>query len=230
MGRKTDLPQPLAHYATRYGVAVDSIKRWRTLARQKGDPCPLDDPSDLIAWWGRCMSYACPDNILAATTPELPAAPQSQPPPTSASPEPSQDLDSLGLSPEEELRMSAATLRAAYNRLQHAYDSAPTTIPACAKALAAEQATHARVKASVEKHRLTGGNYLPRASVEQDLARLAQMIADLDAASARRLIESCPSLTPEASAELRAALDRDSAHRAQLLRNLNGPTPLTLAA
>jgi hypothetical protein len=228
MARRTDLPQPLAFYADRYGVSEDSIKRWRKLGATESDRCPLEDPLALSQWWSRNMSYACPSSILAAGTPDLP--PQQSKPAEPESPPPC-DFDSLGLSPEEELDIAASALKAAALRLRYACAESPRSIAACQRELSSAQSTHSRVKAAVEKQRLAGGAYVSRAEVEQDITRLSQILADLDAASSRRIIESCLSLTAESRAEVEVALARDAELRASVLRNLTSPTPpLTLAA
>lgn len=88
-------PPPLAvsyareeeEYAAEIGVHKRAIYRWIQLGRQAKDPCPLDDRSQMLAWWARHMSRAAPSYVvqwvgaaaLAPAPAEVPAAPAPVP-------------------------------------------------------------------------------------------------------------------------------------------------------
>lgn len=54
-----------AEYAKDYGVSARNIKRWVKCGRDKNDPCPLDSPHEMAAWWERVMTWRVPDSLLA---------------------------------------------------------------------------------------------------------------------------------------------------------------------
>lgn len=57
-------------HAERMGVSVRGVKNWLALGREKGDPCPLEDPAELLAWFGRHLTRA-PNSKLVARLVEL---------------------------------------------------------------------------------------------------------------------------------------------------------------
>jgi hypothetical protein len=53
-------------YAGIYETALRTVKRWAATGREAGDPCPLDEPGKMPAWWTRHMKHRVPDSILRA--------------------------------------------------------------------------------------------------------------------------------------------------------------------
>lgn len=56
----------MSEAADRYGAAPRTVKRWKAHGVEKGDPCPLEDPEAMVAWWSKWMVHRVPDGILAA--------------------------------------------------------------------------------------------------------------------------------------------------------------------
>lgn len=52
--------------AERYDSSTRTIKRWRSIGKTAGDPCPLDEPERMLGWWARNMSQKAPDGINLA--------------------------------------------------------------------------------------------------------------------------------------------------------------------
>lgn len=52
--------------AARYDSSTRTIKRWRSIGKAAGDPCPLEEPERMLAWWSRNMSQKAPDGINLA--------------------------------------------------------------------------------------------------------------------------------------------------------------------
>lgn len=52
-------------YAEFYSTTDRTIKRWKAVARKAGKRLPpLDDPVDMVVWWGEVMSHKVPDKLL----------------------------------------------------------------------------------------------------------------------------------------------------------------------
>jgi hypothetical protein len=96
--------------AVRYDSSTRTIKRWRSIGKAAGDPCPLEEPERMLGWWARNMSQKAPDGINLAVIGErkkpavakpVKAAVPSAPPVEEAVPLPAdEDLGEVGLSAE----------------------------------------------------------------------------------------------------------------------------------
>lgn len=67
------------HYARQYGKGLRTIKRWVAIGKSKGEFCPLDDPAKLPGWWGRCMEYSIPAEVLAVCSARPPSNDEAPP-------------------------------------------------------------------------------------------------------------------------------------------------------
>lgn len=56
----------LAQWAAVYGTERRQLRRWFNIGVAEKDPCPLDDPHEMPAWWARRMKHRPPEKILAA--------------------------------------------------------------------------------------------------------------------------------------------------------------------
>lgn len=67
-----------------YGMAKRSVKRWASVGKMNGDPCPLDSPLEMVEWWERNMKQRVPPEIWTAAGPDavmkLPPAKPISPP------------------------------------------------------------------------------------------------------------------------------------------------------
>jgi hypothetical protein len=73
--RRTGLRHRLEHYAAEYESALRTVKRWVADGKAAGDPCPLDDPEALLAWWSRNKRQVAPAGINAAVVRARKSAP-----------------------------------------------------------------------------------------------------------------------------------------------------------
>ncbi len=73
--RRTGLRHRLEHYAVEYDAAERTVKRWCKDGKTAGDPCPLDDPEQLLAWWSRNKRQVAPAGINAAVVRARKSAP-----------------------------------------------------------------------------------------------------------------------------------------------------------
>lgn len=73
--RAKGVARALAHYAVQLGCSERTLKGWLKIGRQAvpPDPCPLDEPMLLAAWWSRRMKQRVPDQLLKLAT-GMPAA------------------------------------------------------------------------------------------------------------------------------------------------------------
>lgn len=51
-------------YAVEIGVSKRSVYRWIDAGVEARDPCPLDQPGNMLAWWDRRMSKTAPDYLV----------------------------------------------------------------------------------------------------------------------------------------------------------------------
>lgn len=60
--------KPRSIYAEIYGQSVRGINKWieRGLRADPADAPPLDDPEQMIGWWGRHMKHRVPDHLYEA--------------------------------------------------------------------------------------------------------------------------------------------------------------------
>jgi hypothetical protein len=169
-------------YAARYGSAERSVKRWVSLGKKNGDPCPLDDPAGVRDWWGRNMKHRVPAEILAACALagdllELPKV-QPKPPPAEPVPPVRRELEELGADD----RGIAQELRRAEERAYHAHQAwleamksqNEDKIAFCNRqcATAAENVRKIQKDATDEAIRLR--NYIPRLEAEQVVGEFGQ--------------------------------------------------------
>jgi hypothetical protein len=51
-------------YAAAIGVHKRSVYRWIDAGIEARDPCPLDQPGEILAWWARLMSKSAPEYLV----------------------------------------------------------------------------------------------------------------------------------------------------------------------
>lgn len=79
-------------YAEAIGVSKRSVYRWIDAGIEARDPCPLDQPGEILAWWARRMSKTAPDYLVKWAANHSPAgagvAPARSAPDAKAGPAP----------------------------------------------------------------------------------------------------------------------------------------------
>ncbi len=230
--RRTGLRYTLPHYATRYSVAIDTIKNWREKGRKKGTMPPLDDPSDLAVWWTNHMEWRVPDAILKAAQapPAASSEPASQssipstpakPPAASDSPGVQIDITNMLLAKDEEVLQARSVVAGNYQLMLQALAGKGGDPVLTQRNWEKAQEVLRKVTKYAEERALRARDLLPRDAVEHDLAKLAEQLRGIDETTERRVMELCPNLTPEARAEVAAALRRVSGQRQRALENLD---------
>jgi hypothetical protein len=58
--------EQLRRWSERYDTEHRQLRRWVKRGETTDDPCPLDNPCDMPAWWTRNMRHTVPTKILAA--------------------------------------------------------------------------------------------------------------------------------------------------------------------
>jgi len=88
--------KPPSHFAGIYGVSSRSVNNWINHGRSVGELPPLENPVDLVAWWGKHMVHRVPDKLYAAAAKFAPEDPDPAPPtlgePQGISSDPPRDL------------------------------------------------------------------------------------------------------------------------------------------
>ena len=59
-------PRDLAEYGEIYGRTEVAVRSWVRIGKAKGELPPLDNPPEMVLWWGRWMSQRLPDSIETA--------------------------------------------------------------------------------------------------------------------------------------------------------------------
>ena len=184
--------EKLCVYADRYGCKERSIKRWVALGRTEKDPCPLDDPEALLAWWSRTSPNRCPDGINAAViqwrkrqadsapapSPSAEPTEKVDPPAPSAPAAPSDnpfaDVDETKLGLEHEL-YQLERLAQVLGKKAHEPGQAKNYLDTVARMTA----TSSKLREEMEKHRLL----IPRVEAQQAIFEfhgpIAQGVRDL---------------------------------------------------
>lgn len=58
--------RPPSYFAEIYGVSSRSVNNWINHGRSVGELPPLENPVELVSWWGKHMVHRVPDKIYAA--------------------------------------------------------------------------------------------------------------------------------------------------------------------
>lgn len=61
-----DGPRDWEDLERRYGKSARTLKRYDQTGREVGDPCPLESPTKMPAWWQKHMKQQVPKVILSA--------------------------------------------------------------------------------------------------------------------------------------------------------------------
>lgn len=238
--RRTGLKHDLPFYARLYGSSVDTIKRWRKISRQKGESIPLDDPAAVASWWTRYMKWSVPDGILSAAKAKTPSASSTTADKTTDSPassepssSPASNISILGLDldRDEEVQQAASLVKGNYEQLIKALAGKGGEPTIAQRNWERAQEVLRKVRKNAEERALRSKDLIPRADVEHDMAKLADMLRQMDESADRRVLELCPSLSAEARLEVAAAMARLAEARQRALRTLDSIThDFTLSA
>lgn len=193
----------IAEYEKIYETKSRAIKRWREigLARNPPEPPPLDNPSEMVTWWERCMTNRPSAGVLAARERFLSgeisqpasAVGEIQPPtPVAAKTEKARPgrialtADQLAaIVPMEmdghlsELKRTAATLRAEYEeaaRNRALYDD--TTYQRALKRYQDAVQSLVQLEDQLAEQRLKNGTLVPLDTLRAELPPLLSTIAD----------------------------------------------------
>lgn len=198
----------MAGYESTYSTKRRAIFRWQSIGREKNDPPPLSRPTEMLAWWERCMKHRAPEKIrqLAEAGPAsapvqvaAPAAEPAEPPPAKAVPAPvpvdfSRYAD-VGL--EAHVRQLGRDLNGLQDQLNTARreGAARSVIKALQDDVNDTLDLYSRCTAKLDEQRKRRGDLIDIADVQEDwgmlLASLAsmreRMVADVDQALATAL-------------------------------------------
>ena len=131
--------EQLQRWSEVYGTERRQIRRWHNTGLEKKDPCPLDHPAEMPAWWGRCMKHRVPEKILAAASAAAAAMPpkietsagqsteekaandgSATVPPPQAPPATPVDISGDGVSEGEAVQQARQIVKAAFDQLRAA--------------------------------------------------------------------------------------------------------------
>ena len=225
-----------------------SEKKWRSIYqwRKKGidvcDPCPLEDPTKMPAWWVRHMVWRVPTEIeqaaidaargrpAAPETAVLDAAAAQRPPePAAATPVPAVPgpgsvqaaVDLAQFDPEEgdRLRELKQLQAAKFSQLTAALKAGEDTTVREQKYMKLCETVDNIETRATERMKKRGLFWL-REDVERDLAANAELLRQMRESMVRRVLELCSSLTAEQRAEVTAAIQRTRGAEERVLGKL----------
>ena|SRR6266536_2039015 len=73
--RHARLQKKLPEYAEALGVGVSTLKFWIGRGKDRGYPCPLDEPEEFFRWWTVCMNAPVLQRFRAAAGTSFAGAP-----------------------------------------------------------------------------------------------------------------------------------------------------------
>jgi hypothetical protein len=226
----------LARWGKIYQTGPRALRRWHARGIANSDPCPLDTPNAMPAWWARNSRQIVPEKIMSAaravTGEKSPAAaphgtsPDSPPP--SASGEPGAvgsppaapiDITAFNLDEGQAVAQQRQIVAALFHQLQQAYLQGHPTELLQGRYLKASTALRQLEKDDREDkaHR---GRFLLREEQERDAATCADMFRQMHAGMIRRVAELCPDVPQKYMRLVVDAITRVRAHEARCLQRL----------
>jgi hypothetical protein len=197
----------LAAWSILYSVTSRQLWRWIKTGRDASDPCPLDRPAAVPEWWVRRMTWSVPAKILEVarqaagdkTTEKKSGSSFEQGVPV--------NLTEHGVAPGEAVGQQRRLVGALFSQLEKAYLVGDPVDHIQARYNKASEQLR-KLEKDEREDKLATGEYLPKAEVERDYAEAAEMLKQMRESMERRILELCPSLTPEQRAEVSAAILR----------------------
>lgn len=190
----------LEAWAAKYDSTPRTIRRWLTKGEEVGEPCPLDDPAALKAWWARHMTWSVPQVILTAAEESGPEKPPS--PPAEAI-----DLSEYHLEEGEAVRQAKALVAVVYRQLERAYQYG-SDVDALQKKHEKALESLRKAEASEREAAKQRGLLIRRDVVERDAATACQRLKTMRKNMVRRVRELLPELSEEILGKVAAAIER----------------------
>jgi hypothetical protein len=185
--------QPLAK---KFNRGWRQVRRWISLGRERGDPCPVHNPDLLLQWWRRNMRRMPPAHIVRlAVDASVPNGAQAVPSPPSM--ETPIDLKTIDLAEGDQVRQMRRLVQGIYSALEQGYLRGSPEIDSLSRRY--EKASDMLRKLEIadrEAQRQRGG-LLPREQVERDATTMAEMLFVMRESMVRRVLELCPGLSAE---------------------------------
>lgn len=236
----------LDRWAAEYGTQHRQLRRWIGKGREKSDPCPLDRPADMPAWWHRNMTWGVPPKITAAAErarasalavvqvePSAPVASGGLPASAIAPGvpmAPPMDISGLGMEEGEAVQMLRRLVRAAYDQVERAYKGEYGNVELLQKKFALAQEALRKAEKDDRADREKRGELIPRAHIQADLDAACEMLRQMRESMPRRVLEICPSLSAIQRDEVNRAITSVREHEERIFRRLDSlKTPADVA-
>lgn len=219
-----------------YRKGARQIRRWIEKGKEKREACPLDNPSEMPAWWERHMTWSVPDEILAAAhaarvdqeTQTIPPALSALAPPVApdsskapaAAPGPPIDLADYDLEEGEAVRLQRRLVKASYDQLERAYKGEGGNIDVLQTKFNKAAEALRKIEKDDRTDRERSGALIKRLSIERDLANGVELLRQMRESMVRRVLEICPSLSAEQREEVGTGIIKVREHEDRVFRNL----------
>lgn len=197
------------------------IRRWVSIGSQKGYPCPLFKPSQMPAWWSRCMSHTVPSDILVLAIGVNGNCPPAGDATLPGPPDEPVDLKMIGLDECDSIKQMRGLAQAVYQQLADAYRKRSSDIPLLQRRY--EQALNAlRKEEAAERDALKdAGRLVPLTEIQRDMATLCEILRGTRENMARRVVELCPELPPDVRSTVVAAIERVRKREDQIFQRID---------
>lgn len=220
-----------------YQTGPRALRRWHARGVTNDDPCPLDTPLDMPAWWARNSRQIVPAKIMSAArevtnvkspAPSAHGIPDQSTPGPSAAGEPGAaaeppaapiDITAFSLDEGQAVAQQRQIVAALFHQLKQAYELGRPTELIQSRYLKASAALR-QLEKDDREDKLHRGRFLLREEQERDAATCADMFRQMHANMIRRIAELCPGVPQKYMRIVVDAIDRVRTHEARCLQRL----------
>lgn len=195
--------EKLQAWSQQYESTTRTIRRWLTKGEEVGEPCPLDDPAALKAWWARHMTWSVPQAILKAAA-EAGGDNKGEP---ADPPAESIDLASYNLEEGEAVKQARALVAVVYRQLERAYQYG-SDVDALQKKHEKALESLRKAEASEREAAKQRGLLIRRDIVERDAGTACQRLKTMRKNMERRVLELLPDVGEEVRNKVANAINR----------------------
>lgn len=218
-----------------YKTGPRALRRWHARGIANSDPCPLDTPNAMPAWWARNSPHLVPAKITSAaravTGEKSPAATphgiSGDSPPASGQPEAASaagvdpiDITAYSLDEGQAVVQQRQITGALWEQLKAASLAGSAQVDLIQTRYMKAKALLRQLEKDDREDKAHRGRFLLREEQERDAATCADMFRQMHAGMIRRVAELCPSVPQKYMRIVVDAITRVRAHEARCLQRL----------
>lgn len=193
----------LQAWADRYESTPRTIRRWLSRGEETGEPCPIDNPAELKAWWARHMTWGVPQSILKAAAENCGEINHNVSVPAAEAIE----LSEYHLDEGEAVKQSRALVAVVYRQLERAYQLG-NDVDALQKKHEKALESLRKAEASEREAAKQRGILIRRDIVERDAGTACQRLKTMRKNMVRRVLELLPDVGEEVRVSVATAIEK----------------------